>query len=262
MSFLDDIVDIGSDIWGAVTGSGVIGGVAKATALGFLLKEVTSSVNKDNTKPETTTTTAVDPGVRLQVDPDPTHAIPVVYGEAYLGGIVTDAKLSNDNQVMWYCITICEKTGTKLSDNTDSVIAFEELFWNDQKISFQSDGITVASVIDNNGSANSDINGLVKIYCYNNGSNSPVVPSGYTNGALTAAYAVWGDNQGWSSSYTMSNLVFALVRVEYNKEKNITGLPNLKFKMQNSMTQPGDCLYDYVTNTRYGAGIDPAEINI
>jgi hypothetical protein len=35
----------------------------------------------------------------------------------------------------------------------------------------------------------------------------------------------------------------------------------MRFKIQNSMTLPGDCIYDYMTNTRYGAGIDPAEIN-
>ena len=262
MSFLDDIVDIGSNLWGQFTGSGVAGSIAKATALGFLLKEVTNSVNKDNTKAQTTTTTAVDQGVRLQVDPDPTHAIPVVYGEAFIAGIVTDARLSSDNQTMWYCLTLCEKTGTKLSDSVDSVIVFEELFWNDQKISFQSDGITAASVVDNSGQANTDINGLVKIYCYNNGSNSPVVPNGYTNGALASAYGIWAGGSVWTSQHTMDQLVFAIVRVDYDREKNVTGLPNIKFKLQNSMTQPGDCLYDYVTNTRYGAGIDPAEINI
>jgi hypothetical protein len=30
--------------------------------------------------------------------------------------------------------------------------------------------------------------------------------------------------------------------------------------MNNSMTQPGDVLYDMMTNTRYGAGIAPADI--
>jgi hypothetical protein len=30
--------------------------------------------------------------------------------------------------------------------------------------------------------------------------------------------------------------------------------------MKNTMTLPGDVLYDYMTNTRYGAGIPEAEI--
>jgi hypothetical protein len=40
-----------------------------------------------------------------------------------------------------------------------------------------------------------------------------------------------------------------------NKDKGITGLPNMRFHVTNSMTLPGDCLLDYMTSTRYGAGI-------
>jgi hypothetical protein len=58
----------------------------------------------------------------------------------------------------------------------------------------------------------------------------------------------------------MSNLVFVIVRVDYNKDKNITGLGDLTFEIKNSMKLPGDCLYDYMTNTRYGAGIDAVGI--
>lgn len=260
MSFLDDILDVGSSIWKGLTGPGVGAGIAKATALGYLLKEVTSSINKDNQKPAAADTNKPDPGVRLQVAPDTNHAIPIVYGEAFLGGIVTDARLVNSNQTMWYCLTLCEKTGTLLSDSSTSVITFKDIYWGDQRLVFQSDGITVASLIDNDGNTNSDINGLVRIYCFNNGSSSPVVPTGYTNGSLAAAYSVWAGGSFWTANHTMSDLVFALVRIDYNKEKNITGLPELTFKLSNTMKQPGDCLYDYMTNTRYGAGIPSAEI--
>ena len=71
----------------------------------------------------------------------------------------------------------------------------------------------------------------------------------------------WSIMPGWTSAHTMNDLVFAIVKVEYNKEKNVTKLGKLDFKIRNSMTEPGDCLYDYMTNTRYGAGIDPQEIN-
>ena len=37
---------------------------------------------------------------------------------------------------------------------------------------------------------------------------------------------------------------------------------SVKFHVTNSMTQPGDCIYDYMTNEMYGAGIDPAEISV
>jgi hypothetical protein len=60
----------------------------------------------------------------------------------------------------------------------------------------------------------------------------------------------------------MTNLCFALIRIDYNREKNVTGLGDIKFVIENSMTKPGDCLYDYMTNTRYGAGISAEEIYI
>ena len=42
MSFLDDIVDVGSSVWSAITGPGVGSSIARASALGYMLKEVTA----------------------------------------------------------------------------------------------------------------------------------------------------------------------------------------------------------------------------
>jgi hypothetical protein len=262
MSFLDDIVDAGSGLlggaWDMLSGSGVAAGIAKAAALGFLLKQVTNSINKENSRPETANNPTIpDQGVRLQVDPDTTHSIPIIYGDAHLGGILTDARITGDNQTMYYCYVLSERTGTLLSDDSQSVISFAKIYWDNKLITFQSDGITVASFTDDAGGVDTNPNGLIRIYCYNNGSSSPVVPVGYTNGSLNSAYAVMPD---WTSSHTMDQLVFAIIRVDYNAEKNVKGIADVNFKLSNTMTQPGDCLYDYMTNTRYGAGIDPTEI--
>jgi hypothetical protein len=257
MSFLDDIVDVGSSVWSAITGPGVGAGIARAGALGYMLKEVTASINKDNQKPEAATTNKPDPGVREQVDPDTNHAIPVVYGTAVLGGIVTDAVLSPDNKTMWYCITICEKTGNLLS-GTPSTITFEHIYWDQNEILFQSDGITAASFRSEDEVVSTNPANLVKIYCFSGGSTSPVAPLGFPDGGLANAYALFPN---WTSNHTMNNLVFALIRVEYDKEKGITGIGNIEFKMKNSMTDPGDVINDYLTNSRYGAGIAAEEIN-
>lgn len=256
-SFLDDIIDVGSGLWKSFTGSGTGPAIARATALGFLLKEVTDSINKDNQKPSPADTNKPDAGVRLQVQPDTQHAVPVVYGDAWLGGIVTDAQITNSNQTMWYCLTLCEKTGTLLSNGQSSVITFRDMYWDRNKITFQADGITVASFTDPEGNVDTNPAGLIKIYCFNGGSTSPTVPYGYTNGSLNFAYGLFPN---WSTNHTMSNLVFALVRIDYNAEKNTTGLGDIEFRLSNSMNKPGDCIYDYMTNTRYGAGINPTEI--
>lgn len=256
MSFIDQILDVGSSLWKAFTGPGTGAAIARATTLGYLLKEVTDSINSDNQKPRAAEENKPDYGVREQVDPDTDHSIPVVYGTAFLGGIVTDARLVNDNQTMWYCITICEKTGD-LIDGTASVISFEEIYWNQNKLVFNSDGITAASFVDADGNSSSSVSGKIRIYCFSGGSSSPVVPFGYTNGSLQAAYALFPN---WTVAHTMNDLVFALVRVDYDKANEVTGLGNLEFKIKNTMTEPGDVLNDYMTNTRYGAGIVPEEI--
>lgn len=259
MSFLDDIIDIGSDIFGAVSNSGVLGGVVRSVGLGYLLKEVQSSTAKENTVPETArpeAATTPDKGVREQVDPDTQHSIPVVYGQAFLGGIVTDAVLTNNNQTMWYCLVICEKTGNLLS-GAPSVISIDRIYWDQNEIKFQANGHTVQEFFDGDGNRTDNPSGLIDIYLYNNGSANQCFPAGY-NGATVAANSIFPN---WTANHTMDELVFALIKVNYNREKGITGLGNIEFKVKNTMGQAGDCINDYLTNTRYGAGITIEEIN-
>jgi hypothetical protein len=258
MSFLDDIVDFASGAFSWFTGSSATAGLARTALTGLALQQVTKSVNKQNDAVATAERTPpVDPGVRLQVNPDPEHRVPVVYGTAYLGGIVTDAVLTNSNQSMYYVVTLCELTGTKYSDDLQTTFTFNNIYWDDQKVNFSSDGITVSSTVDRDGNIDTSLAGLVKIYCYAGSSSDPVVPTGYTNNSLTQAYNVM---PGWTSSHVMSDLVFAVIRVDYNKDKGSTKLGNTIFQLTNSMTLAGDCLYDIMTSTRYGAGIPAAEI--
>jgi hypothetical protein len=258
MSFLDDIIDIGSSLFNVATSSGVVGGLVRSTALGFLVNQVNDSTKKENTVPEQArpeAATTPDYGVREQVDPDTNHAIPVVYGTAFLGGIVTDAVLTNDNLTMWYCITVCEKTGA-LINGSPSVITFEELYWNGNKVSMSGDGVRAVRLIDDDGNVSTKIENCVELYFYNGGSNSPTNLTGFV-GQTQPAHAVFPN---WSVSHTMDDLVFCLVKVNYNRTAGFTGLGRLEFKIRNSMSQPGDVLNDYMTNTRYGAGIGTAEI--
>lgn len=264
MSFIDDIVDFGSQALdlgksaaGWLGGNSIGAGLAKTALLGYAMNQMSKNVNKQNSLPQTTTTPEPDRGVRLQVNPDTQHKIPVVYGSAYLGGIITDAEIANNNTTMYYAITVCERTGTKLSDSNPSSFVFEDIYWNDQRIVFNSDGITAAYTVDRDSNVDYSIAGLVKVYCYAGSSSEPVVPDNYTNTSLLPADQIM---PSWTTAHEMNDLIFVIVRVDYNKEKNVTSIPELKFHISNDMNQPGDCLYDYMTNTRYGAGIDPTEI--
>jgi len=249
MSFLDDAV-------GFLSGSGIASTLVKTAALGFLVNRLSTSATKSNDT--TAVPENIDNGVRLQVEPDAYAKIPVLYGSAFFGGNIIDAAMTNNNKTMWYAIALTEKTGTKVSDSAASAYTFNNIYWNDQRIIFNADGITANYTQDRGGNVDKSISNQVKVYLYRGGSTAGVVPSGYT-GTVPNAYDIFPN---WASgTHPMTNLVFALVRVDYNREKNVTGIGNMLFNISNTMFKPGDVLYDYLTNSTYGAGIDSADIN-
>lgn len=248
MSFLSGITSF-------LSGNSVASSLAKIATITFIAKKLVSNSNPSNNPGGSAN---IDQGVRLQIDPSASNKIPVLYGTAYFGGVITDAVMTNTNRTMFYCLTLSEKTGTILSQNTASSYTFKDIYWDDQRIIFRNDGITVDYTVDRNGIIDRNLSGQVSVYCYAGNSATPVVPENYTNNTLTNAALVM---PGWSTStHQMSDLIFSIVKVDYNREKNVTGLGNMLFHIENTMKMPGDVLYDYMTNTRYGAGISSTEI--
>lgn len=257
MNFITGLVDIAKGAWSWFTGGSTLASIAQTALTAWGVSKLSQSTTKENATTTVSQTNTPDPGVRLQVTPDTEHKIPVVYGSAYLGGIITDANITNNNKTMWYAITICEKTGLRMSDGVQSQFTFEDIFWNDQRIIFKTDGITADHSVDRDGNVDYSIQDQVKVYCYNGSSTDGVLPDNYTGTLPPPANTLM---PGWSTTSTMNDLIFALIRVDYNKDKGVTGIPTVTFHVTNSMTMPGDSIYDYMTNTRYGAGIDPTEI--
>lgn len=253
MSFLDDLGDVASSVGGWFSGSSIGSNLARTAITGYALQQISKTLNNDKATKE-----QPDPGVRIQSTADTEKKIPVVYGEAVLGGIITDAVLTNGNKTMYFCLTLSEMTGmTNLGAGPASSFAFKGIYWDDVKVFFGTDGITAKYTEDRDGTVDNSIDGLIKVWCYNGGSAFQVAPNGYSIANQEYAYAIM---PGWTPDHDMSGLVFAIIRVDYNKEKNVTSLGNLKFRIENSMSNPGDCIYDYATNTTYGAGLDPAEV--
>lgn len=249
MSFLSDVV-------GFFKGNTVTSSIVKIVALTYITKKMAENAVPANNTGDSTAN--IDQGIRLQVPPAANNKIPVLYGEAYFGGVITDAVMTNTNKTMFYCLTLSEQTGVKLSDSQPSAYTFRDIYWNDQRVVFKDDGITVDYTLDTTGVQDRSLDGQVKFYCYAGSSEDPVVPENYTNNTLTNAYSVI---PGWTTStHQMDGTIFSICRVDYNRDKNVTGIGNLLFQIDNSMKAPGDVLYDYMSNTRYGAGITPAEI--
>jgi hypothetical protein len=261
MSFLDDIIDFGGSLIGGVIdfvrSDSIPSQLAKAALAGLAVSKLHNTINREN---DLDRSQAVDPGVRLQINPNPDYTVPVVYGTAVLGGIITDAQLTNNNQTMHFCITICEKTGAEnLGQGESGNISFNNVYWNDNALQFDTDGITVTGYTDKSGNFVNDIAGLMRVYCFDGNSNTPKVPVGFTNTSLTSANSIM---PGWTINHNMSDLVFAIVRLDYNADKGVKSLGTFKFNVSNNVYWPGDVLYDYMTNNRYGAGISPQDIYV
>jgi hypothetical protein len=254
MSFLSGIVDLTKSAVGFLSGNSIVASMAKTALMGFALNKL----SKNTTKGNDTGTQNIDQGVRLQVTPDADSKIPILYGSAFFGGNLIDAAMTNSNKTMWYALALTEKTGTVYSSSTASAYTLNNVYWNNQRIIFNADGITANYTVDKSGVIDRNISGQVRVYFYAGGRTAGQLPSGYAGTAPGNSETLFPN---WTSgTHALTNVVFALVRVDYNREKNITGLGDMLFNISNSMFQPGDVIYDYLTNTTYGAGITAGDI--
>lgn len=250
MSFLSGIVNFAKSAFGFLNGSSIGSTLARTALSAYALNRVVSSVNRDNQQ------TFADQGVELQLEANTANKIPVVYGRSIIGGNITDVHLADDNLTLWVVLTLCEQTGTTIA-GVQSSISFDKVYMDGFEIVFKADGVTADYLVDVQGNQDDKVEDLIEVYCYSNGSANQVFTTG--NSGTTAEASNIMPN--WDSTKEMNDLVFAIVKVKYNAEKRITSFPNFKFNLINSMDQPGDCIFDLMTNTRYGAGIDAAEIN-
>ena len=258
MSFLSGLFDVGKAALGFVTGNGIGSQITRTVLTGLAVKKL-GDINQKKANESTVAEAEATPdyGVREQATADPTTKIPVLYGSAYTGGKLIDVRMTDNNQTMWYCMVLTERTGVKMSDSAQSVISYRDIFYNNSRVVFKADGVTLDQLVDANGKIDRALDGLVKVYCYNNGSANQVAVQDYPLATTASAYSLMPT---WSSTDAMNNLVFVLVRVSYNSERNTAGLGNLVAHLNNTMDLPGDVLNDMMTNTNYGAGIATADI--
>jgi len=198
-----------------------------------------------------------NPGNRQQIPPATDNKIPVVYGDAWIGGTIVDLSISSDNQELYYVLALGEVTNTN-SGQTADTITFGNVYYGGKLVTFKPDGFTVASLTDEStGEINTQVEDKIAIYLYSNGSNSP------TNSTQTAISVMSTANliYKWDGFKEMTNCAFAILKLTYNQDARITGLEQTKFQVKNSRYRPGDCFYDYFINTRYGAALPLSQID-
>jgi hypothetical protein len=197
-----------------------------------------------------------NPGNRQQIPPAGSNKLPVVYGTAYLGGIITDMSISDDNQDIYWVFSLCEVTNTETGGIPDT-ISFGNIYWGGKLVNFNANGYSVDSLTDESTGETQNISGNMDIYLYKNGSGTPV------NSTVSAVTVMSASNLvfKWTSVKEMSNCAFAIIHLKYNQDRALTGLNQTRFQVTNSRKAPGSCFLDYLSSERYGAAIPLANIN-
>lgn len=195
-------------------------------------------------------------GARVQLPPATENKLPVIYGSAFIGGSVTDAKISSDNKTMWYCVAMAEVT-----DTGGYTFDTNNIYYNGLKVNFGFNGV-VTGLTNNTTPATTDtkMSGQIHIYLFQNGADVP------GQNTTQTAQQIMQDIQipvagRWTSNDLMSNCAFAIIKVQYNAEKGTTSLGGVTAKITNSLTAPGSCIKDYMENARYGCAIPTAQID-
>jgi hypothetical protein len=245
--------------YGLATGVALTAG---QMAVAFAINFAVSSLMARAFAPDMSSGQAVDNGVRQQVPPSSTNSIPVVYGDAYMGGAFVDAALSTDAKTMYYVLAI-----SHISPNGQFSFDLADMYWGDRKITFDgTDQTKVVSLTDSAGNVDTKVDGNLFIALYKSteagvitSANGASLPSTYMGGSDLPVELRWA-----ASNRQMNGLAFAIVKMNYNREAETTNMQTLTFSVSHYLNstgaaKPGDVWYDYITNEKYG-GAMPADL--
>lgn len=227
--------------------------VATAFAINMVASAIISKTFFSPNQPSDGFGGSADVGNRQQVPPATNNKLPIVYGEAWVGGTVVDLSISENNQDLYYVLALSEVTG-----NGTDTITFGDAYWGGKKVTFRADGYTVASLTDeSSGVVDTTVDGRMQFFFYRDGSNTP------TNSTQTAI-SVMSDSSlvyKWDNTKLMTNTAFVIVHLTYSQTANIRGLEQTRFQITNSRSNTGDVFYDYLTNEVYGGAIPVNQID-
>ena len=145
-----------------------IGVTAATFAVNFALSYVVTRIFAENPEQQQ------DMGVRQQVPPSAVNAIPIVYGDAYMGGTFVDAVLTTDQKTMYYVLAI-----SSISPNGQFTFDTADMYYGDRKITFDGTDLTkVVSLTDEAGNVDTKISGNLYISLYTSTTGGTITSSG------------------------------------------------------------------------------------
>ena len=212
-----------------------------------------------------------DNGVRQQVPPSSTNSIPVVYGDALLGGVFVDAVITEDQKTMYYVMAI-----SNISPNGQFTFDKTKFYYGDRLVTFDStDKAKVISLTDGAGNVDTKIADNLWIYLYRS-NEAGVITNLDNNGTSSASplpstimgpgYGIPSNLQWPASGRQMNGLAFAIIRLVYSRDDDATQLQPITFYAKHylnntGVAKPGDVWYDYLNNAKYGGAVNSSYIS-
>ena len=230
--------------------------------------------------------------------PNTANKVPRVYGYVSLGGTIIDTHKANANTI--FVCTVLSEFDTDRFDGTDTgdrairTISRDGRVLADRTTPFSGNYVTGdGSTFGNSGLLDPNTN-TIEYSWGSNSSSNPLnvwVYAGSSDSANLIAKTYTGTNPNaydvfptWTSSNTMDNLLFAIIRVDFYEDEpadfKIDSFGTWRFEVMmrfgetNSMPvgsgganvtpdfqNPAHILYDYLTSDRYGAGLAAADID-
>ena len=98
------------------------------------------------------------------------NKLPVVYGTAYVGGIITDLSITSNNQELYYVMSLCEVTNTETGGTPDT-ISLGKVYYGGKLCIFSTvagETYKVTGLQDESTSLIEDVSGNIDIYFFRN----------------------------------------------------------------------------------------------
>ena len=269
---------------GALGGGGILSSIIGAVisfAISYIINKAFAPEEEERQDPK-------DQGVKQRIATDPRNKLPVVYGTKSVSGQITYAEISNDNQRMAFIISLAE----------GPVSSINSVKWEDKTISFsgtlafdsgdENAAIAVAGdTLSDDGESDNFLSGRFRCKVFPAGGRCREMES-FSSGASRK----WVRNTADTADLTTAELnaqrsmpdtAYAFVELTYDQEKRVTSLSSrLQFGITGKMVKPltsstnaesyaaaseatsnnpAEIVVDYLTNTRYGAGVPLSAID-
>ena len=190
------------------------------------------------------------------------NGIPIVYGARRMGGTRVYVETTNSGGdpagTEYLHIVLAVAQGGTRADGTDSIDDITTIYFNDRTAWTSSGGL------------DSYFSGILNLKVWLGKNDQTVASPDYSTGGTIST--------DWTSNHRMRGVAYIYAILKYDRDK-FPGAPTITCDVSGKriqavnalgtwtnnaaeMNNPANILYDYLTNVRYGKGLDAADIDL